>query len=446
MERYRFGQARPALRHGARRPRGLFREHRVQRVREGARRGRRHQGARGSGRRPRSPARSWTGWWRTRRAAAPPGSCGWWSRRSGGPLAGGEVPRPAGRSRASSTHGRRRRRSGVHRRRPRTPGERRARRRSPRPRGPARPGPQEMGVLLDTSTRRCSIGARRRSAGSPTTTRSPRRSPTTSRPDREGPRIRPRAERVRDRRRQHPYPRPGRYSAASSKRWGCPRRDRGEVRSSCPCFRFGAPPHGGIAMGLDRLAMVLAGKDAIRDMIAFPKSQSGSDPFTGRPRRSTRPSSVSWASGSCMTRRARGRGLSDGRCAARGAHAAAHVRGVRRPGASGGPGRSLTNVERGGSLPSIDPVGPCGHGQDDARAPARRRGRRRAHAALGGDSRRRRREEGDGGRPRAGCSARCCSWTRCTGGRRPSRTCCCPRVEEGTITLIGATTENPYFS
>jgi aspartyl-tRNA synthetase len=48
-------------------------------------------------------------------------------------------------------------------------------------------------------------------------------------------------------------------------------------------FRYGAPPHGGIAMGIDRLAMILAGKEAIRDITAFPKAQSGADPLTGAP-------------------------------------------------------------------------------------------------------------------------------------------------------------------
>ena len=48
-------------------------------------------------------------------------------------------------------------------------------------------------------------------------------------------------------------------------------------------FRYGAPPHGGIAMGLDRLVMLLAGKDALRDVKAFPKAQSGADPLTGAP-------------------------------------------------------------------------------------------------------------------------------------------------------------------
>jgi aspartyl-tRNA synthetase len=48
-------------------------------------------------------------------------------------------------------------------------------------------------------------------------------------------------------------------------------------------FRFGAPPHGGIALGIDRLTMLMAGKDAIRDVQAFPKAQSGADPLMGGP-------------------------------------------------------------------------------------------------------------------------------------------------------------------
>jgi aspartyl-tRNA synthetase len=48
-------------------------------------------------------------------------------------------------------------------------------------------------------------------------------------------------------------------------------------------FKYGPPPHGGIALGWDRLCMLLSGADSIREVIAFPKTRGGFDPLTGAP-------------------------------------------------------------------------------------------------------------------------------------------------------------------
>jgi hypothetical protein len=96
-------------------------------------------------------------------------------------------------------------------------------------------------------------------------------------------RLRPGAQRQRDRRRQHPDPRPALQRLVFKLLGMSDEEAKARFGFFVDALEFGTPPHGGIALGLDRIVAILAGEQSIREVIAFPKTAQAVDLMAGAP-------------------------------------------------------------------------------------------------------------------------------------------------------------------
>jgi aspartyl-tRNA synthetase len=184
---------------------------------------------------------------------------------------------------------RRQRRHRVLRRRRLQQGLRLHGRAAPEGRQGFRPGRRTAGRRCGSPTSRCSNGTRKRSATSPCTIPSPRRRwirhrrPARECEDRGVARLRHGAQRQRDRRRFDPHPPPEMQSAVFELLGIGAEEAEAKFGFLLDALKYGAPPHGGIAFGIDRIAALMAGTESIRDVIAFPKTTTAQCLMTGAP-------------------------------------------------------------------------------------------------------------------------------------------------------------------